>query len=168
MVSEALAYSKRILWQIPLAHAICCCYIVGSAARGAADNERENMSKHLWEVKHSYYCNEGNYYNNECGFEFKSWQEFMDEMGDCDFDYNLLFRWDWDETNDDGEPTYNGDDNYRNGKLKLFWMHQRKGRYVYNIIEVCRADEAAVIEYLKPRWEYMRALWSPIAAAEAA
>lgn len=118
--------------------------------------------KHLWEVDHAYYCNEGNYYSNECGFEYKSWQDFIEEMGGVDKDYNLLFRWDWTEEDDDGEPNFKGDVNYRNGKLKLFWMHQRKGRYVYNIVEVCRADEPAVIAYLTPFWQHLRDLWMPL------
>ena len=120
------------------------------------------MTDRLWEVKHAYYCNEGNYFNNDCGSEFKSFADFLAEMGDADFDYNLLFRWDWAEEDETGEPNFNGDENYRNGKLKLFWMHQRKGRYVYHIVEVCRADEAAVIAYLKPRFEHLKKLWEPL------
>lgn len=120
--------------------------------------------QHMWEVNHAYYCNEGNYYSNECVFEFKSWQDYLDEMGDTDMDYNLVFRWDWKEPkeDDEGNPiVFNGDVNYRNAILQFSIMHQRKGRYVVNLIEVCRADEPAVLEYLKPRWEYMKALWLP-------
>ena len=118
--------------------------------------------KHLWEVDHAYYCNEGNYFNNDCGEEFKSLADYLEEMGDADFDCNLLFRWDWVEENDDGDANFSGDVNYRNGKLKLFWMHQRKGKYVYHIIEVCRADEGAVIAYLLPRMRHLMALWEPL------
>lgn len=117
---------------------------------------------HLWEVDHAYYCNLGNYYNNDCGSHFKSWNEFLETMGAADFDYNLLFRWDWSE---EGERAFTGDDHYRNGQLELFWMHQRKGRYVYMTIEVCRADESAVRAYLEPRWDYLRSLWEPISQA---
>ena len=120
--------------------------------------------KHLWEVDHAYYCNEGNYFNNDCGSDFKSFADYMAEMGEADFDYNLLFRWDWVEEDDEGEENFDGDVNYRNGKLKLFWMHQRKGRYVYHIVEVCRADEPAVIAYLQPRMNYLLSLWEPLEA----
>lgn len=122
--------------------------------------------KHLWEVDHSYYCNEGNYFSSEsvCS-EYKTWQEFLSEFGSADMDYNLLFRWDWTERDDENdEPTFNGDPYYRNGKLKLFWMGQRKGLYQYSIVEVCRADEAAVIEYLQPRLNHLMSLWQPLAA----
>lgn len=120
--------------------------------------------KHMWEVDHSYYCNDGNYNasHSESVFEFKSWQDFMAEMGDADMDYNLIFRWDWKEQDDNGDRTYKGYDNYRNGKLHLYQMQQRKGRFVVMIVEVCRADEKAVREYLEPRWNYLRGLWSPI------
>lgn len=121
---------------------------------------------HLWEAKHSYYCNEGNYFASESvGSEYKSFADFLEEWSDADKDYNLLFRWDWIERDDEtDEPTYNGDDNYRNGKLKLFYMGQRKGKYVYSVVDVCRADEPAVIAFLKPHWDHMRGLWSPIDA----
>lgn len=120
-------------------------------------------AKHLWEVDHAYYCSENNYYSNECHFQFKSWQDFMDEMDDADLDYNLIFRWDWKENDPEtDEPTYKGDDYYRNGRLYLFTMHQRKGRFVCSEIEVCRADESAVIEYLRPRLAHLMALWEPL------
>jgi hypothetical protein len=124
----------------------------------------------LWEVKHSYYCNEGNYYNNDCGSEFKSWADFIDEMGNADLDYNLLFRWDWKVKTDDEtgeEIPFNGDVNYRGEILSLFYMHQRKGRFVYCLVEVCRADEPAVREFLQKHWGYVRRLWAPIAEVPA-
>lgn len=120
--------------------------------------------KHLWEVKHSYYCNEGNYFSREsCESYYKSFADFLEEYGDCDMDYNLLFRWDWDEQDDEtGDQTFNGDVNYRNGKLKLFWMGQRKGLYQWSIVEVCRADEPVIIEFLKPRMKHLFSLWYPL------
>jgi hypothetical protein len=126
------------------------------------------MSKHLWEVNHSYYCNEGNYFSNECGKHYKSWADFLDEMGSADKDLNLLFRWDWTETtyDDEGEekPAFNGDVNYRNGRLSMFYMQQRKGKFTYCTVEVCRADEPAVIAYLKPHLDHLTSLWAPLQA----
>lgn len=122
------------------------------------------MSKHLWEAKHSYYCNEGNYFSNESVERtYSSFADFLSKEGDSDMDYNLLFRWDWKEENDDGESNFNGDVYYRNGELKLFWMGQRKGLYRYSIVDVCRADESAVIEFLKPRMLHLFSLWEPLA-----
>lgn len=123
------------------------------------------MRKHLWEIEHSYYCNEGNYYapgREQPGSEWKSWTDFYNEFKDADFDYNYLIHFDWDESDDGGNNTYKGDDNYRNGKLKIFWLAQRKGLYRWDIIEVCRNDEENIKEFLKPRWEYIKELWEPI------
>jgi hypothetical protein len=117
--------------------------------------------KHLWECKHSYYCEE-----SDKTLEFKSFAAFLSKEGDADKDYNLLFRWDWAEEDGDGDNqcAYNGDDYCRNGKLSLFFMGQRKGLYRSVVVEVCRADEASVIKYLTPRWQHMQELWAPLAA----
>lgn len=127
--------------------------------------------KRLWEVEHPYYCEESNYFGSQSDrqtiFEFKSWADFIEEMGGADKDYNFLFRWDWDEDEtDDGKPTYTGDDYYRNGKLKLFFMHQRKGFHSASLVEVCRADEPTVIEYLSGHWKHMQTMWEPFTAAD--
>lgn len=126
------------------------------------------MSKHLWEVEHPYYCNESGYFHTQekhkTIWEFSSWAEYAAEMGDSDLDYNLLFRWDWREggDNEDGSSEFNGDVNYRNGRLYLFVMHQRKGYKSTGVVEVCRADEPAVIEFLRPRLAYLMNLWAPL------
>lgn len=61
-------------------------------------------AKHLWEVKHRYYCNEGNYFSSDpsLGPRYKAFADFMEEWGDADPDYNLIFRWDWVEGEDAG------------------------------------------------------------------
>jgi hypothetical protein len=122
--------------------------------------------KHLWEVDHDYYCNQGNYFASESvESAYRSWADFLAEQGDSDMDMNLVFRWDWQEQYaESGETNFTGDVNYRNGKLLVFWMGQRKGLYRYSTVEVCRADEPAVIAFLRPRWEHLRKLWEPIAA----
>jgi hypothetical protein len=122
------------------------------------------MSKRLWEVDHPYYCNNGNYYSSDCGEQYESWAEFFGANGDSDFDMNLVFRFDWMEGLDDDEKPlpFNGDVNYRNGKLYVYWMGQRKGLYRYSMVDVCRADEPAVIEFLKPRLAHLLKLWEPL------
>jgi hypothetical protein len=120
--------------------------------------------RHLWEVNHAYYCNRGNYYapgNDQPMQEYRSFGDFIAEEGDADIDYNLVFRWDWTEGDDWELPKYNGDDNYRNGRLAIFFMGQRKGLYRWVEIEVCRNDEPSVKEFLIPRWQYLRDLWEP-------
>jgi len=120
-------------------------------------------TKRLWEVDHPYYCNRGNYFASESVSDhYKTWASFAAEYADADFDLNLVFRFDWLEGEDDGAGEFTGDDNYRNGELLIFWMGQRKGLYRYSTIEVCRADEPAVIEFLRPRWEHLLQLWEPL------
>lgn len=121
--------------------------------------------KHLWEADHAYYCNLGNYYANDCGARYKTWDAFLSEEGGADLDMNLVFRFDWYEGEDHGASAFNGDRYYRNGLLHVFFMGQRKGAYRFASVEVCRADEPAVLEYLAPRWEHMRALWAPLSEA---
>lgn len=125
------------------------------------------MKKHLWEVDHAYYCNEGNYYaagNNQPYLAHKSWADFIAEAGDDDLDMNLVFRWDWHEGEGYELAEFNGDVNYRNGKFLVFFLGQRKGLYRWAEIEVCRADEPAIIEYLKPRLDHLLGLWEPLEA----
>ncbi len=112
---------------------------------------------HLWEIRHSYYCSDQNYYTSDSVIgKFDTWADFFDEMGECDPDQSLLFRFDWEE---DG---HNGDDNYRSGILRLFWMGQRKGVYYCSKVKVCRNDEPAVLEFLQKRWEHLHGLWAPV------
>lgn len=54
-----------------------------------------------------------------------------------------------------------GDDHYRNGKLFIFWMGQRKGLYRWSEIEICRADEPAARKWLEARFKHMLKLWEP-------
>lgn len=122
--------------------------------------------KRLWEVEHPYYCNEGNYFTSEeVGAYHKSWQDFVKEDGDADPSYNLVFRWDWEEWDEEeGEDcacNFTGDENYRNGRLLIFWMGQRKGIYRYSVVEVCRADEPKIRKWLTERWKHMCKLWEP-------
>lgn len=135
------------------------------------NNPNQNLSQpeiHLWEAVHPYYCNEGNYYSNDCGSHHKSWAEFIAEEGDANLDYNLVFRFDWREGEDWGAGEFTGDVNYRNGHLLIFFIGQRKGIYRYAKIEVCRADEPQVIEYLRPRYEYMLNIWRPFSSSPTA
>ena len=116
----------------------------------------------LWEVDHPYYCSEMNYYRSEGPTRFRSWHEFESDMGDSDLDLNLVFRWDWREGSEWGLPEYNGDDNYRNGLLMVFFMGQRKGLFWCAEVEVCRADEPAVIVFLQPRLNRLATMWLPL------
>lgn len=120
------------------------------------------MTAHLWEIDHPYYCSERNFYSNEPGDRFGSWQEFASEYGESDPDLNLIFRFDWREGVDNGAGVFTGDVNYRNGVLQIFWVRQRKGIFACSEVSVCRADEAAAVEFLRPRWDLMKKLWAPL------
>ena len=58
---------------------------------------------------------------------------------------------------------YNGDDNYRHARFHVYFIGQRKGLFRVAIVNVCRADEPAILEYLKPRLERLKQLWEPMA-----
>ncbi len=115
---------------------------------------------HLWEIDHPYYCNEGNYFahgDEQPHCEYGSWENFYDEEGDCDYDMNLLFRWDWRKAVPDEKLWCNPTD-----VLLLYWLGQRKGLYRWTTVQVCDADEPAVRVWLTDRWQYLRLLWHGI------
>lgn len=129
-----------------------------------------NDARHLWEVDHPYYCNEGNWFSNsdKCHAHYNRWQDFLSEQGDADLDMNLVFRFDWIppyEDDDSEKPiAWQGDEYYRDSILKLFYMGQRKGLYRWATVDVCRKDEQAVREWLQVRWNHMRTLWEPLSS----
>ena len=108
------------------------------------------MPKHLWEVTHSYYCTGNNFFaspdDKYCVQHYLSWEAFCAKNKTQDKNFNLVFRWDWDEETD---------------ILMLFVMEQRKGLYRSVEIQVTKDDEESVKAWLLPRWEYMKKLWEP-------
>ena len=138
-----------------------------------AETPSTSAARRLWEVDHPYYCNDSNYYargDQQPMATYGSWAEFAVEQGDDDMDLNLVFRWDWkpkqylDDDSPEGVAAYHGsfDDNYRGYTLWLFFMGQRKGLYRWAEVDVCRADEPAIREWLTTRWEHLRTLWEPL------
>lgn len=137
------------------------------------------MTQHLWEINHPYYCSESNYFatghqNRETQHKYESFEDFLNEWGDADDDYNLVFRWDWEEITqedynyqvEDGEESsiipYAGDNTIKTGKLKVFFFLQRKGYFVYTETDVSRSDELEVKAYLSDKWSHMNVLWEGI------
>jgi hypothetical protein len=120
--------------------------------------------KHLWELNHAYYCNLGNYRSNDCLYEFDSFEDFNEAWGNADLDYNLLFRWDWSQydPNDHSEEEKQNPGHDTRDELKIFWMLQRHGDFRCCVVKVRKDDEQDVIEFLQPRWEYMKKLWEPL------
>lgn len=114
----------------------------------------------LARADHPYYCNESNYYSNEPGQEYDSWDEYISAWGGNDMDLNLLFRWDW---RDNDPADYDPEDDVpESAVLYLFFVLQRKGIFLCNQVKVTDADEPAVREYLEGYWEHMKLLWEPL------
>jgi hypothetical protein len=111
---------------------------------------------HLWEANHPYYASEGNYYRNGEHYRASSWMGFMEEMGDADEDYNLLYRWDW-RQDDDAPPG--------TGSLLLFYMAQRKARCFSYEVAVTAHDEVGVREWLQKKWAHLQRVWAPFGVA---
>lgn len=120
---------------------------------------------HLWDVDHPDYCEDGNYYKFGLIDRFKSWGHFLDYYKSF-AKSTLLFRWDWKaplDDDDDGDQLirWEGDENYRDCELCLYWMGQSKAASFSIIVDVCRADEANVRAWLQDRFAYIVALWEP-------
>ncbi len=114
-------------------------------------------------VAHSYYCNDDNYYNMECRYEFGSWQEFLDADELRDMDLNLVFRWDMLQPEDpETWDVLPGE-----WRLHLYVMQQRKGRFVVVVISVRDEDEDGIAQWLRPRWDHLQKLWVPLSGGEA-
>jgi len=116
--------------------------------------------KHLWEIEHPYYCNEGNCFapsHNQPTTSYESWADFVEDEGASDLDMNLVFRWDWRKADPNEEAWCNKTD-----VLLLFFMGQRKGLYRWVEITVQDSDEQAIRDWLSIRWEHLRRLWQGI------
>lgn len=120
----------------------------------------------LWESDHPYYCSESNYYVNGLAdppwdhVEVESWEAF--DWKDSDPDMNLLFRWDWKVPDPDD---YGEDDDVPGEQLLLFWMLQRKGRFMAMSMPVSRDEEPEIRAWLEERAKTLIALWQPISLA---
>lgn len=77
-----------------------------------------------------------------------------------DPDYNLLFRWDWSVS--DPDDCEDGEE-LPPERLELFWMLQRKGRFMVVSFPVTRDQEPEIREWLRSRFEHLLRLWSPFA-----
>ena len=102
-------------------------------------------------VEHDYYCSESNYYSNDAHSIHETFSDFYDEMGKTDEDMNLCFRWDI-LPNDNG--TF---------RMLICIMHQRKGRYWPNEIElVTDEDVPLILEYLNRHHKKIKQIWLPL------
>lgn len=110
------------------------------------------------ETNHDYQnCLCGNFYDDKCTGEFKSWDDFKTThsgflQNSFEDTYHFVFRYDINEQKDSKYC------------LELCMMLQRKGiythLYIYNIDQDVLNTE--VKEWLKSRYDYMKNLWSEI------
>lgn len=105
--------------------------------------------KKLREYDHPYYCNDANYFSNDCFQSYGAWGDFVAAEGDADEDLNYLIRWDWES-----------------GTLKFYFVGQRKGLFRVVHVSVHDGNEADVRSYLKKKWLYVKRLWEPVSGEE--
>jgi len=107
-------------------------------------------------IDHDYYCSDNNYYSNEAGINYKSFDDFYDEFKDADVDMNLVFRWDVGK-----HPA--SDLSPREGYyLQIFIMKQRKGIFTPIYIETIEdKDVPNLLLYLQPHIQKLKKIWEP-------
>jgi len=112
----------------------------------------------IFDVEHEYHCNDCNYFSGDTHAKHDSLDAFLEEEGDADIDYNLVFRWDivaaYDIETDDYHPT--------NRELFVYFMGQRKGLFRVASCPVEREDEPRIRAYLLPRMRHLFKLWEPL------
>ena len=103
----------------------------------------------LKETEHSYYCEDNNFYYNN-NLSYQGWKEFKEDWGinNLDIDMNYIFRFDIVKTS-------------RNRyDLKLYFMHQRKGKFQPLVItNIKKEDMEEITEFLKEHYNYGLELW---------
>ena len=117
--------------------------------------DKSGSPLHMWEAEHNYYMTDHSYWGHDTITYYKSWEDFVEAEDGCDPDYNLIFRWDW-------KPC-DADDQYGEVQMKLhfYWATQRKGYFRTTITDVSKEDEAAVRQWLHPRFVHLLKLWEP-------
>ncbi len=109
-------------------------------------------------IKHSYYASGSNYYSNDAGGSFATWQDFYAEFRSADIDMNLIYRWDLHEREDEAT-----DEKLGSYYMEVFFIHQRKGVYAPFIIHnVLESDLESIKELMSKHWEHLQELWNPI------
>lgn len=110
----------------------------------------------LEETNHSYYCE---CWETKRTMECNSWEEFKEKCRlDYDFDYNLLFRFDLEQEEDD---LGNKLDSYT---LKLHHALQRHGRELWHIViyNITEKDLKEINEHLQKAKQYLFEMWKEI------
>ena len=105
-------------------------------------------------VEHPYYCSEANYYSREAKMTYKNWEDFIDDWGSADVEYNHIFRFDVKQ--------YEEGENQGLYYAEIFVMLQRKGLFKpISIKKVSENDKDSMIELLLKHWEEVKKMWKP-------
>ena len=103
-------------------------------------------------IDHDYYASGTNYYDNDATQNYQTWADFLEEYKDCDIDMNLVYRWDIDKR-DKSDRYY----------MQIIVIAQRKGIYVpIQIQYVDETDVVSIVEFMKPHFEKLLKLWTPL------
>jgi hypothetical protein len=106
-------------------------------------------------LDHDYYASDSNYYSNDAGQKWNTFQDFYDEYQDADIDMNLIYR--WDIKKDDDENLY----------MEIFIIHQRKGIYAPHFIEsVSESDFENIQKLLQPHLDKLAKIWLPFSVSK--
>lgn len=103
-------------------------------------------------VKHDYYANGNNYYDNTITGKYDTWADFYEEFADVDVDMNLVYRWDIYQREVSGRYY-----------MQIIIIAQRKG--IYLPIEIKYLDDKDVpqiIEFMKPHFDKLLNIWQPL------
>lgn len=104
----------------------------------------------LKETNHSYYCE---CYEGDCSEEYENWQSFKNDGGlDVDLDYNLLFRFDIVEEENNEYI------------LQLHYAKQRHGQELWHDIihNIQKEDMPEIEKYLKKVKKHLISHWKEI------
>ena len=116
-------------------------------------------STKTWQdVDHPYYMTEGCYFVrgtewDKVHADYESWADFIENWGDADDDYNLVFRWDYKRASEDDER--------ETDEVHIFFIMQRKGFPFSTVTKVTPEDESSIFSYLKDKAAHMAKLWDP-------
>ncbi|MED3625651.1 hypothetical protein P4478_00200 [Bacillus subtilis] len=122
----------------------------------------------LKKTNHYYYCSDSNFYVGNANGEnygsaiHETWKDFKEKWfmssGEIDHDYNHCFRYDIDHPLDENDNEIK--DKYY---MKLYMMHQRKGRFIPVLIRNITEDDMPEIEqFLKSCWDYLCHQWNEV------
>lgn len=113
-------------------------------------------------VDHRYYCSISRYNSSGSCRSWDCWEDFIDEWREYDIDYNLAFRWDIRQYEEEEQAEMHG---ARKGDyyMEIFIMKQRLGLFAPQFIRLVQEENVEeIVEWLKPHYEYLREIWQPI------